>query len=279
MTVRQKRDFGGLPQFWRNEELPFIEARSIRDGRSVCYAPHTHERFSIGTVVSGRSIYVNGRSRQRIGPGTVVIINPEEVHACNPDQDGCWSYRMYYVDTSWLAELQYELGLSRNADFHAFATKMTADAAPYRQLNRLYDTLCSPVVDLLQKQCEAVAVFAELQQRFAPGRLALQKTPPSLLRAVEYIHAHYGQSLKLQDICAAAGLSPAYLIRSFKQRYGMTPHAYLLNYRIRHGRTQLKDGTPIAEVALNTGFADQAHFQRSFKRFVAATPQQYRRSL
>jgi AraC-like DNA-binding protein len=56
----------------------------------------------------------------------------------------------------------------------------------------------------------------------------------------------------------------------------MTPHAYLMNCRIELSRSQLRRGRPIAEVALAAGFADQAHLQRSFKKFVAATPGQYR---
>nr|WP_245904493.1 helix-turn-helix transcriptional regulator [Halomonas lactosivorans] len=65
-------------------------------------------------------------------------------------------------------------------------------------------------------------------------------------------------------------------MRAFKQHFGFTPHAYLINRRIQLGQRDLKRGTPIAEAALNAGFADQPHFQRTFKRLVAATPNQYR---
>jgi AraC-like DNA-binding protein len=65
------------------------------------------------------------------------------------------------------------------------------------------------------------------------------------------------------------------LIRAFKQEHGLTPHAYQLNCRIEFCRSQLRAGHSIAEVALAAGFSDQAHFQRSFKKFVAATPGQY----
>lgn len=61
--------------------------------------------------------------------------------------------------------------------------------------------------------------------------------------------------------------------------FGFTPHAYLINYRIQRGQRELKHGKPIAETALNVGFADQPHFQRTFKKLLAATPKQYRQSL
>jgi AraC-like DNA-binding protein len=56
----------------------------------------------------------------------------------------------------------------------------------------------------------------------------------------------------------------------------MTPHAYLVNCRIEYSRAQLKRGRAIADVALEAGFADQAHLQRVFRQFTAATPRQYR---
>ncbi|MNH34664.1 Virulence regulon transcriptional activator VirF [compost metagenome] len=55
----------------------------------------------------------------------------------------------------------------------------------------------------------------------------------------------------------------------------MTPHAYLVNRRIQFGHRLLKRGYPIAAAASESGFADQAHFQRTFKQLLAATPGQY----
>jgi AraC-like DNA-binding protein len=98
-----------------------------------------------------------------------------------------------------------------------------------------------------------------------------------LTRAAEFIAENCTQPLRLDDVCKAAGLSASHLIRAFNQRYGMTPHAYLINRRIQYSRAQLRRGRLIADVALDAGFADQAHLQRTFKRLVAATPGQYRR--
>ena len=265
-----------MPRFWRDETLPFIEARSVEDGRKVCYARHTHEHFSIGTIMTGHSTYVYEHTERRVEKGAVVLMNPGAAHACNPVSGERWSYRMFYVDLSWLAGLQHDLGLSRNSDFHAFATTLTPDPALYAGLNRLYGALCDRDADALHKQGVAVEVFCEVQRRIGPA-LPETRGPRERIRlAAEYIQDNYAGSLRLEDVCAAAGLSQAYLIRAFKRHYGMTPHAYLLDCRIRRGKEQLRRGGAIADVALATGFADQAHFQRAFKRFVAATPKQYR---
>jgi AraC-like DNA-binding protein len=97
-----------------------------------------------------------------------------------------------------------------------------------------------------------------------------------LTQLSRYIDQHATEDVSLETLCAFSGFSEGHLIRSFKQAFGFTPHAYLVNRRVQLGQSQLKKGTPIAEAALNAGFSDQPHFQRAFKRRVAATPNQYR---
>src|SRR3984893_3574630 len=113
-------------------------------------------------------------------------------------------------------------------------------------------------------------------QRLNPAPLPDDDASGQLARAAEFIAENCTHPLRLEDVCKAAALSASHLIRAFKQRYGMTPHAYLINRRIQFSRAQLRRGHPIADVALDAGFADQAHLQRTFKRLVAATPGQYR---
>jgi AraC-like DNA-binding protein len=264
------------PKFWRSDALPFIEARSIDDGREVCYAKHSHETFSIGAVTGGRSVYLNRRAREWIGAGAAVMMNPDDVHACNPVADERWSYRMLHVDVAWLTRLQHELGFSENHAFRAFSQTMTTDSALFDGLNRLYGILVDGTAETMRKESAAITFFSEVQQKLNPALLPDHDTSLQLSRAAEFIAANCTCSLKLGDVCKVAELSASHLIRAFKQRYGMTPHAYQINRRIQYSRAQLRRGRLIADVALDAGFADQAHLQRTFKRLVAATPGQYR---
>jgi AraC-like DNA-binding protein len=268
------------PRFWRSDALPFIEARSIDDGRNICYAKHSHETFSIGAVTGGRSVYLNRHATESIGAGAVVLMNPDDVHACNPVAGERWSYRMLHVDVAWLTKLQHELGFSENHAFRAFSQIMTLDAALFDGVNRLCAILADENTDTdiatLRKESAAITFFTDVQQKLNPVRVPDRDASVQLARAAEFIAENCTRALKLDDVCEAAGLSASYLIRAFKQRYGMTPHAYLINRRIQYSRAQLRRGRLIADVALDAGFADQAHLQRTFKRLVAATPGQYR---
>lgn len=256
--------------------MPFIEARSIADGRKVCYARHSHEIFSIGAITSGCCNYLHEKTSHRISTGTVVLMNPGDVHACNPVEDQPWSYVMLYVDAQWLAGIQQGFGEASGGLFQPFAATYTQSPALFNGLTGLYAQLIDPELEVLARHEAAIKFFSAMQQDLG-GSVALRKPANARVeRAAEYIDEHFLRTLRLQDICEAASLSEAYLIRAFEQRYHMTPHAYLINRRIQLAQAQLREGALIADIAQQTGFADQAHFQRVFKKYLAATPGQYK---
>lgn len=267
--------------FWRDEQLPFIEARSVGDGRKLCYARHSHDVFSIGAIVRGQSNYLHEKTTQRVQAGTVVLMNPGDVHACNPLAGQAWSYLMLYVDCQWLTALQHELGLDHNHDLQPFAQISSQSPALFAGLKGLLRTLTDADTDTLQKHCAAVAFFTLMQRSLMLHPPACQGLLPEqaaqrIERVAQYINDNYTRAIGLDDMCAAANLSGSYLIRAFEQRYHMTPHAYLLDRRIQQARYRLRQGSLIADVAQEMGFADQAHFQRVFKKHLAVTPGQYR---
>ena len=261
--------------FWHDPALPFIEARAVQDGRHVCYDKHSHAHFSIGAITGGHSHYLNQRSLQEVGPGSLVLMTPEEVHACNPIADQPWSYLMFYLDTDWLRSQQEEAGLG--SEFRPFDMTASRDPLLYQGLQHLHHQLVQ-APDPLAREVACHLFSRQLLARLTPARWD-DRPPQHLQRAAELMQDDSASPLSLSQLSTVAGLTPSHFVRAFSHHYGMTPHAYLLDRRIRHARTLLKQGQPLAEVALASGFADQAHFQRQFKRRVAATPGQYRTQL
>lgn len=264
-----------VPRFWRDDRLPFIEARYLAEGRSASYDRHAHQTFSIGAVTEGESSFALAGTEHHVHAGSVVIINPGQVHACNPVDDLPWSYCMLYVDVNWLAALQAELAQVKKPEFHAYISAVSDDVLLYEGLLDLYQTLIDPEAELISKQGSVIQYFSDLHKHLqsAPAELHLENARLKL--AADFIHEHCTQDLSLDDISAYAGLSASYLFRAFRKQYGMTPHAYLINRRVQYAQEKLKQGASIADAALEAGFADQAHFQRVFKRLLAATPGQY----
>ncbi len=269
-----------IHRFWRSAELPFVESRWANDSRA-CYAPHTHAAWSIGAVDDGRSVLTRGRQRQRLTRGDVVLIAPDEVHCCNPDEDGRWSYQMLYLESAWLRAV---VGESSDASGSgaAIGEQLAAVRAPtlHARLTRLNALLQSDAA-LPDKEAALVLfagdVFVRPAHSARPPPAAAQR---ARLREVrEAIAERCSETLRLDELAALAGMSRYGLLRAFRAVYGLTPHAWQIDRRIVRARHLLDSGMSLAETALALGFADQSHFQRAFKERVAATPGEYRNAV
>ncbi|MFZ5933914.1 AraC family transcriptional regulator [Pseudomonas sp. HS6-2] len=253
-----------VSRFWRDPALPFVEARRVGDGRKVCYAAHSHESFSIGVITGGCSTYLSGASQVEVMAGTTVLMNPGVVHTCNPIAGQPWSYLMLFVDMPWLQALGFQLP----------AQTVSTSPCLYSRLLQLFADLFDN--ELNDREDRLAGFFCDLPRYLQPLADEARVDHPQLDAAAAFIRAHRTDPLSLEDVCAACSLSRSYLIRAFRQRFGLTPHGYLLDQRVQHARALLRNGRAIAEVAQEAGFADQAHLQRAFKQHLAATPGHYR---
>jgi AraC family transcriptional regulator len=105
--------------------------------------------------------------------------------------------------------------------------------------------------------------------------------PRGRLRAVlEYIEEHLDVGPTLEQMAAVARLSTYHFARQFKAATGVPPHQYVIQRRVERAKQLLGAGTELslAEVAVSAGFSDQSRFSHHFKRFVGATPRQFRMS-
>jgi AraC family transcriptional regulator len=100
-------------------------------------------------------------------------------------------------------------------------------------------------------------------------------------QAMAFVDANFSSKLTRDQIARAAGLSPFHFSRLFHQIVGLAPHQYLLRCRLQHAEKLLlvcgEDRT-VADIAGESGFADQAHFARHFRRVYGVSPQQFQRT-
>jgi len=113
------------------------------------------------------------------------------------------------------------------------------------------------------------------------GRAPAAATMPvsNLSRVLDYIEATIDGELTLDAMAAVAGMNPFYFARTFRRRFGVSPHRFVLQRRIERAKRLLGEtAMPLAEVALACGFASQSHFTATFHRRVGITPSGYRKS-
>jgi len=183
---------------------------------------------------------------------------------------------MLYVDAPWLAALQGRMGIGDGRQLVPLAPLLSTDRGLFEGVVGLYSCLVDERCSNAEKARMALAFFTQMLGTLATVDKDSAAANEPLQRVAEFIRAQCTEALTLEQMSEVAGLSPSYLIRTFKQRYGMTPHAWLNDARLQHARRQLRDGVAIADAAQAAGFADQAHLQRLFKRSLATTPGHYR---
>jgi AraC-like DNA-binding protein len=97
----------------------------------------------------------------------------------------------------------------------------------------------------------------------------------ALLKARDFIRQHCSRSVTLDELSALTGLSRYHLVRAFAKEFGLPPHAYQIRLQIEKAKAMLDAGVLPAVVAAETGFADQSHFTRHFKKINGTTPRKY----
>lgn len=108
-----------------------------------------------------------------------------------------------------------------------------------------------------------------------PNEPAACRSLRSLAPVLAHIDAHLSEPLPLQGLAAITGLSVWRFATVFRERMGMAPHRYVSLQRVRHAQALLRQGATLASAASESGFCDQSHLSRRFKRLCGMTPGQY----
>lgn len=259
-------------RFWRDENLPGIEARSSTYTQRA-FRTHTHRECIVSLVEAGGTRFSLGGALHTARAGQLVVIEAGRPHACNPDPATGISYRLLSLDEGWLA------GAAQGAA-PRFPAPVLDDPelfAAWRELHEAY-VWGAPAHE---KQALLLACLRELVARHAeagPAGTAPEHPSvanPSIAKVRRHIEANPGRFAPLDDLARLAGLSRHHFLRVFKAETGLPPHAFQIQQAIEHAKILLADGMPISQAALDAGFADQSHFSRLFREFTGATPRQY----
>jgi len=106
-----------------------------------------------------------------------------------------------------------------------------------------------------------------------PVRVRRGLSPAARARVLELIDARLDRGISIDELAREADLSPSYFTRAFKQTIGRPPYQHILSLRLARARRLLEEpGARLSDIAFRTGFADQAHFTRLFKREFGVTP-------
>jgi AraC family transcriptional regulator len=263
---------------WRHLQLELYQQPKFE------IAEHQHTMHVIAQGLAGGAIgerWLDGKcQRETRHPGDLTIIPAGITHRCNWNSSA--QFLILAIAPDWLQqvgqewvdpdriELTPQFMITQDPLITGILATLQAElTAGGMGSHLLLDSLSTTLaIHLLRHYCTTQPPLSS----YADGL-----SPATLHRITTYIHDHLHQDLPLIELSAIAQLSPYYFLRLFKQRVGMTPHQYILQYRVERAKHLLQHSLlSLAEIAACVGFYDQSHFTRCFKRVVGVTPTQLR---
>jgi AraC family transcriptional regulator len=228
---------------------------------------HARARFML--VVRG-GVLATGGGRGSDGASALFFQAAGEPQSFNAGGEGA-TCLILEMDDTWLARARQQAPvLARSAGFRGGLLVHLAHRLHGEF--RLRDEVSRLAIESL-----ALGVLAEASRRAA--RSSSEPVPAWLVRARAFVDRHFAERLLLATVAAMVGVHPVHLARSFRRAYDTTFSTYVRDLRLEFARQQLVSSpASLSEIATASGFYDQSHFCRLFKRSTGLSPQEYRRN-
>ncbi|MGV9286767.1 AraC family transcriptional regulator [Streptomyces sp. NPDC003719] len=232
------------------------------------YPMHVHDAWTLLIVDDGAVRYDLDRHEHGTPHDTVSLLPPHVPHNGSPATADGFRKRVLYLDASRLGE---EL-IGRAVD-----APDLRDPVLRRRVGQVHAALARPG-DELEAESRLTLIGERLHAHLRPRGEPLAPRPDPVLarRLRELLDERVVEGVGLEEAGGLVSAHPAHLVRAFGAAYGIAPHQYLMSRRVDLARRLLLEGRAPADVAGATGFYDQAHLTRHFKRLVGVTPGRYR---
>lgn len=241
--------------------------------RGHAYEKHRHDTYAICLTTLGVQAFSYRGAAEISTPGQVVVLHPDELHDGHAGTEEGFSYRMIYIEPALIFEAVEVL--------RGHACPLPFVRAPVGVNPKLAATITSA----FQSTREPLAMdslvlqlaegLLEADHCGQPARLPCHLDLAALERARQFLDAQTARPVRSAELEAVTGLTRYELARQFRLMCGTSPYRYSLMRRLALAREEIARHRPLAEVALEAGFADQAHFTRMFKAAFGLTPARY----
>lgn len=250
-----------------------VEAVSLRSVRQ--FPRHSHDQFGIGVINSGGHRSWSGLGWVEAVRGDIIMVNPGEMHDGSSLDGKPRGWNMLYFEPQIASQILAE------DQSTAVPTLLPTVRDRYQavRVRRLFDAVADPQPDGLRIDEELVIAVSYAFRHHGGHRPSPFPGLPCVRRIVTLIDREPERPLSLQAMADIAGVSRFHLLRGFSRVTGVTPHAYILQRRVRLARRLVAAGWELGEASIEAGFADQSHMTRAFVRQLGITPARYRQAV
>ena len=278
--MKKRRTSQEKVKLWRLQVLGDVDLMHAKYV-TQSFPRHTHDGFGVGVIERGALGFYYRGENVVASAGVINLVNPGEVHTGHAASKEGWTYRMFYFSADLLRAIASQIaGRPRTIPF--FRTGVIHDRFLAGVIHSLHQSLEKGGATILEQESRFLLMLTHLIRRHVEAPQPLQtigREHQAVKKAIEFIKAHYNQNISIHILASNANLSPFHFIRIFNYHTGLTPHAYLIQVRIKKAKNLLQKGWKIIDTAYETGFTDQSHLSRHFKRLMGFTPGQYSNSV
>lgn len=247
-----------------------IEAISLVSQRA--FPRHAHDHFGIGVIAFGGHRSWSGVGPVEAGPGDVIMVNPGEIHDGLPIRDQVRGWCMLHIDPGLMTR-----ELARDVLGEAeIARPAVQDPRLAARIRQLFAEVTARQADQFAIEQSLVLTLMHVLRHHGVRTPNVGRCSPPVAKALRRLDAAPQEPVSLAELAALAGVSRFQLLRGFAREIGVTPHAYLIQRRVRVAQRWLAEGHSPAEAAMEAGFSDQSHMTRAFVRQFGITPGRYR---
>lgn len=268
--------FSNTARYWRSPLLPGGDMLTA-EYYDQEFTPHWHDAYTIAVIEEGAERYHYRGSKYVAEAGSVPLINPGELHTGARAMDIGWRYRVFYLPVDFVQCVANEVA-GRTQPLPWFATDIVRDADVARRVHRAHQAL-EAQDDPLAAEHALFDAVSTLLVRYAGQRPPVARTRRDTGR-VEAMRARLVDDmtapLSLTELAQTVGLSTFHAARLFTRETGLAPHAWRNQMRLKRALAALRAGVPVTDVAAASGFTDQSHFTRHFKKTFGVSPGRWR---
>ncbi len=242
------------------------------------FSRHTHEGYCFGVIMTGAQRFLRNGARHLAPQNSIILVNHDEVHDGHSAAENGWAYQAIYPLPDQLAQVQREAGLPLKGSIH-FPAPVVEDPELAGLFRLTFNHLQTSDNRLLRETLVYNALL-KLIQRHASMRPELPEPSAARSRMAlvrQFLDDQPEADVSLEDLARLSGVSVYHLIRQFQNCFGLPPHAYQVQARIRLAKRLIRAGEPLAGAAVQAGFHDQSHLSRHFKKTLGVTPGQFAR--
>lgn len=242
---------------------PGIERVEVRL-RDTSFSPHRHDTYAIGITLSGVQRFKFRGEVWNCLPGQCHILHPDELHDGGPGTEDGFAYRMVYIDPALIAGATQAL---------PFVASPVVDLPSFASPGDLNIWCNEDDMDSLA-QLDLIETVGRWLTALTSGHdtKTTSLATHALLSVRDLIAQEPAIRPTMAELERVSGLDRWTLARQFRAAFGTSPSRYRTCRQIAQARSLMRSGMPIAEVAAESGFADQSHLSRHFKNAYGISP-------